>query len=669
MDNSAPNPRITRSFLPLGLLLAAAFCIAVYFPGLGGDFVFDDTPNIVVNTHLQVDTLTADGLRQAVFSGDAGILKRPLSMLTFWLNYYTTGLDPFYFKLTNLLIHLVNGLALFYLTKLLLETAQVREFATLTKSRRHWLALGVATIWLVHPLNLTAVLYVVQRMTSLSATFVILGLLCYVIGRRRLAAGASGLPLILLGLVGCGALAVLSKESGALLPLYMAALEITLFRFEGLGTGNARKLKRFFLLTVVAPAAAAATYVLLNPVWILGGYTSRGFTLSERLLTEPRALWLYVRWTIVPTRGDLSLFHDDVAISRGLVDPPTTLLALLGLAAVTVAAIRRRAHAPLLAFAAIWFLAGHVMESSAIGLDLIYEHRNYLPTFGLLFAGVFLLSQAASRYGPKMGVAVPAALALCFGSVTFARSQDWSNLYTLRMATVRDHPRSAAANYEAGAGVANVLVTHPEFVATDYERAKTYFERSAALDPRNVNAQFNLILLCFSTDHPIEEALLEDVTARLSGLAYNFKFVEALRSLVRWTAAGMAIPERTVSRLFEAALSNETAPPRSRATMLSLLSEYYYGISNYQEAASLSLAAVEQDPTDPALRIRLAELAFQLGNREVAAAALEVAERQDHLGQWALARQALTERLEQLGTAQSPAENNEQPVIAAGEPQ
>jgi hypothetical protein len=250
-----------------------------------------------------------------------------------------------------------------------------------------------------------------------------------------------------------------------------------------------------------------------------------------------------------------------------------------------------------------------------------------------------------------MSIAIPAALALAFGAVTFARSGDWSDLYTLRMAMVRDHPNSAVANYEAGAAVANVLVSHPEFVATDYERAKTYFERSASLDRKNVNAQFGLILLRFSTDHPIEEELLEDVTARLSGLTFNFKFVEAFRSLVGWTTSGIAIPERTISRLFEAALSNQTVPARSRAIMLSLLSGYYYGISNDQEAVSLALAAVEQDPTEPSLQVRLADLAIQLGNHEVAAAALEAAARADGLGRWALERQRLTERLAQTRTA------------------
>lgn len=654
MDNSATHPRITRSFLPVGLLLAAVFCVAVYVPGLGGDFVFDDVPNITANPNLLVDTASYEGIRQAVFSVDAGSLKRPVSMLTFWLNYYTTGLDPFYFKLTNLLIHLLNGLGLFCLTKLLLETARIRETATLSATHRNWVALAIAGVWLVHPLNLTGVLYVVQRMTSLSATFVILGLICYVVGRRRLAAGASGFPLILFGLVGCGLLAVLSKESGALLPLFIAAIEVTLFQFKGLGKAT-RPLKVFFLITVILPAAAAAVYLLLNPNWILGGYPNRGFTLTERLMTEARALWLYLGWTIAPTRSGLGLFHDDVPLSQGLLDPPSTLFAVVGLATLGAAAIGLRTRAPLFAFAVLWFFAGHVMESSAIPLDLIYEHRNYLPIFGPLFAVVFYLSQIAGRLGSKAAVAVPAALSVLLGSVTFARAQDWSDLYTLRMAVVRDHPESAIANYEAGIAVGNVLISHPEFVATDYERAKTHLERSAALDNESVNAQFALILLSASTDHPIDERLLDDLSGRLSKVTFNFKFVEGLRQLVGWTAAGIAIPNQTVMRVFEAALSNETLPAGGRAVMLSLLSGYRYSVGDVQEAVGLALAAVEADPSQPALQLALADLAIQLGNVEVATAALRAAEREDRLGRWALKRQELSELLPSTRMSEAPA--------------
>jgi tetratricopeptide (TPR) repeat protein len=224
------------------------------------------------------------------------------------------------------------------------------------------------------------------------------------------------------------------------------------------------------------------------------------------------------------------------------------------------------------------------------------------------------------------------------------------------MALVRDHPGSAVSNYEAGSAVGNVLVSNPEFVATDYERAKTYLERSASLDRNNVNAQFSLILLNASTGHPIDEALLEDMTARLSTVTFNFKFVEALRQLVGWAGAGMPIPESIVSRLYEAALSNETLPASSRAIMLSFLSKYRYTVvGDVQEAVSLALAAVEADPTQPGVRLSLAELAIRLGNYELAESTLEAAEREDRLGRWALQRQALSESLRQKRTASSDA--------------
>src|SRR5690606_22250451 len=161
---------------------------------LGGDFIFDDWSNILQNERLQVDHVSSEAIWQAALSGDSGPLKRPVSMLSFWANYYTTGLNPFFFKVTNLLIHLGNVLALFMLAGLLLRAPALRATAAIEPVS---VALIVATIWLVHPLNLTAVLYIVQRMTSLSATFVILALVCYVVGRHRLLEGKKGFPLII----------------------------------------------------------------------------------------------------------------------------------------------------------------------------------------------------------------------------------------------------------------------------------------------------------------------------------------------------------------------------------------------------------------------------------------------------------------------------------------
>ncbi len=173
----------------LTALLLAVLCsigLLAYSPGLSGDFLFDDDANIVHNDNIHIHKLTPASLKGAALSGHSGPLKRPVSMLSFALNYYFAGLDTFYFKLTNVVIHLLNGIGLFFLTRLILAAYRERHEPRLTDRHLLVLSLAVSAAWLLHPLNLTGVLYVVQRMTSLSALFVIWGLVLYMAGRRRM---------------------------------------------------------------------------------------------------------------------------------------------------------------------------------------------------------------------------------------------------------------------------------------------------------------------------------------------------------------------------------------------------------------------------------------------------------------------------------------------------
>jgi hypothetical protein len=643
---------VSRLGLLFGLTFVFALCIAAYYPGLHGDFVFDDWSNIIQNARLHVDTPTFEGLRQAALSADSGKLKRPVSMLSFWLNYYTTGLDPFYFKLTNLFIHLLNGLGLFWLTRLLLHNFRRWRPTDLKAVNCDWLALVVASTWLVHPLNVTSVLYVVQRMTSLSATFVVFGLICYVLGRQRLERGAQGWPLIFLGLFGFGSLAVLSKENGVLLPLYIAVIEVTLFRFSSVASATSTKLKAFSLVTVVLPTLAALAFVLTHPDWLANQYEGRDFSPAERLMTQARALWLYLLWTIAPMVGELGLFHDDVAVSRGLLRPATTLLAVAGLLVVLGAAMRFRKVAPLFAFATLWYLVGHVLESSIIGLELVHEHRNYLPLYGPLLAGLYLIVRTAGQLSPRTRLAIPVAFVIGFSAVTTIRSFDWRDLYTLRMALVHHHPSSARSNYQAGVALADLSQKDPAVAATHYEQTKRYFDRSTSLDRTAVNGLFGLILLNAINGRPLDARSVDQLVERLSDVPVRFTVVAPFRSLVDWTTKGTVfLPRDTVLRLFGAALGNETSSQRTRATLLSVLSSYHYNVAaDVQEAVSLALAAVEEDPTEPVHHLSLADLALKLGNVDLAARELEAVTRNDPLGRFTLQTRELAHSIAKAGT-------------------
>src|SRR5215213_2675874 len=97
--------------------------LAIYWPGLNGGFVFDDYPNIVDNPTLKLDTLDGPAWRAAAFSSDAGSLQRPIAMLSFAVNTYLAGMDPFAMKATNVVIHGINALLVLGLVRLLFALA------------------------------------------------------------------------------------------------------------------------------------------------------------------------------------------------------------------------------------------------------------------------------------------------------------------------------------------------------------------------------------------------------------------------------------------------------------------------------------------------------------------------------------------------------------------
>ncbi|MGH8627615.1 MAG: hypothetical protein ACREYC_20875 [Gammaproteobacteria bacterium] len=236
------NP-VWRSRLGVGLTLTVVFFITavLYARGFSGSFLFDDDINITANERVQIESLSSDALKQAAFSIKSGPLARPLSMLSFALNHYFHGLDPFYFKLTNLIVHLATGVALFFALRLLLELFR-RRHRVLTASHRDWIALAVTAAWLLHPLNLTSVLYIVQRMTALAAMFSLLSLVLYLYGRLRQFEHKSAWIFIGIAFGVTYPLGVLSKENALLLPVFLLLAEWLLLGFHAPKTLTRRAL-------------------------------------------------------------------------------------------------------------------------------------------------------------------------------------------------------------------------------------------------------------------------------------------------------------------------------------------------------------------------------------------------------------------------------------------
>lgn len=470
-------------------LLIASVWLA-YRPGLDGPFLFDDYSNITGNRLIAIERLSLHELAGAASSNKGSLLDRPLPRITFALNYFFSGetFVPFVFKVTNLVVHAANVVIVYFLLRMLfsvLSTAARPENRAKAEGRAVTIAALAAALWGLHPLNLSSVLYVVQRMTSMSAFFVLAGILGFVFGRKLFPDNAArGISLMAGAVIGGVSLGFLCKENAVLLPLFAATVELVFFSRDNLAAGAKRYLAVFYGVLLGLPVMAGVVFLLFNPEFILGSYASREFSLAERLLTEPRVLFFYLSLIFVPSISRLGLYHDDFQLSTGLLAPPSTLLAILAWSLIViflVAGLRRRA---VWAFGLAWFLAGHALESTLIGLELAHEHRNYVPGIGICAMIVYYLAALFEklRSGGRLLVVSGLCMVLAFGFVNYVRAEIWSTRISLYESLARYHPQS----YRSLAGLAITMIDTKRDVREVYQ---TYTKAAQA----NAHAVYPLV--------------------------------------------------------------------------------------------------------------------------------------------------------------------------------
>ena len=421
------------------IYIAVIATIAVYWAGLRGPFLLDDLPNLSPLQAWQDGQATA---MELIFGNNSGILGRPVSMATLWFSAATGGMHPFPFKFGNLLIHLACGLLGWQLLRRLLE--QEPRFAV----KANVIAAALAGLWLLHPINVSTVLYAVQRMAQLSTLFALAAVWTYVLARRQLAEGNQRRALVKLFVVFpvLLALGLFSKENAAVAPALCLVIELAYFRQT---PAPRRVLPAFYGAFLLLPALLASALLLVSPGRLLGGYTIRDFTLVERLFSQPRALMEYLGLILWPRGGQMGVFVDDFTHSTSLLAPPSTLLAIVALLAISGFAIALRKQAP--SFFAGWFffLVAHGVESTFLPLELYFEHRNYLPSFGILLAVAGLLAWGSEKLGPRFAAKSAAAgwglaliAALGFSAITWQQVQVWRSEDALATQAMGYRPHS-----------------------------------------------------------------------------------------------------------------------------------------------------------------------------------------------------------------------------------
>jgi hypothetical protein len=519
------------------MLLIAA--LAIFWPATHGPFVFDDFPNLGNLSRLG-GTIDRAHLGQylTAFTGNPG---RPLAALSFLIEDSAWPTDPFPFKRNNILWHLLAGVLVFAVSRKLARAVPK------TAARAEWIALAATAMWLIHPMQLSATMLVVQRMNLLSSIFMLGGLLCYL---RCLDASARSdtFKVVVAGsMLGiAAAVAFLCKENGVLVFAYATALNLTLLR-ERI-TRFAPAPRQLLLWGAAAPILALAAVAAANFRTIVRAYGTRSFTLPERVLTEPRILLDYLHGIFLPHLGGQGIFHDNYPFSTGLFDPPATAACLLLLAiAITSAWKMRRAH-PWYSFAVFWFLAGHLIESTVWPLELYFEHRNYLPMVGPLLALVAGIASAPAKARKIGAVALSAWLLIVMG-LTFVNARIWGDRGALSAVWLQENPLSTRAIQMR----ASYLVDHG-----DIAHARSVLSQGLARNPAAQELALQLALLdCETTG--LEPARWNRML-EIARTAREPRIVPTLvASFGRQARGGRChgtLPERGLVALGQAALAN-----------------------------------------------------------------------------------------------------------------
>lgn len=462
--------------LALGALPMLAIAIvtwACYAHTLDGEFIFDDFQNIVENPNVHMTEFNADSVRNSLSGSPT---PRPVANLSFALNHYFGGLEVAGYHAVNTIIHMLAGFAVYLLARRLFPLLIKRE---LTQAEITMMSLGVALVFVAHPIQTQSVTYIVQRMTSLCALFYIAGLLCYIYGREADNAQIKSRVAWWIGAFACWLLALGTKQFAVTLP---AAILL----YEWIARGHKLKFEKNTIIAMTACLLLVVGVILVfkSGLFFEGGtlhkllvkgYDRREFDMTERVLTQSRVVMHYISLSVWPAPSRHVLIYD-YPTSTSLVSPITTLLSMFCIAGMFLVALLASRKAPLVAFGILWFLLHLAVESTIIPLEMVYEHRMYLPIIGLamLFvAAVFwVIPKRAGAIGTLAVVTVALSLA------TYQRNDTWRSHLGLMEDNAAKHPEPRVFY--------NMAVIHRD--AGRYTEAIDALQSTVEAEPRHQQA-------------------------------------------------------------------------------------------------------------------------------------------------------------------------------------
>lgn len=600
--------------------LAIAVVIAVIYGGtLKAPWYFDDIPNIVENRFVRDVNLPLWSILRA---------PRGLTLWTFALNYRFGGLELPGYHLVNISIHLLTSLLVFFILLRLL-------------AGRRLPALAGALLFAAHPLQTQAITYIVQRMTCLSGLFFFLAIALFLQARTVRARGALFFsPRHLLcygGALLAGSLAVGIKQNAATLPLVMALL-LWLHPADETEVAETWRTRFLYLLPFFLAPLALALQQLLLPIFAgkqladLGGIQTlsalRRPTPLQYLFTEFSVLWLYLRLFVLPLGQAFEYNYPMVEQLWTL----RNLLALSGLLGLVGIAWRLRRQRPLITLGIFWFFLTLAVESSIIPLDAVFEHRMYVPLFGLV---LILLDLFMRLPQPRWQWGVLCALLLPLGLLAWQRNQLWNDAIAFCEDNLRRVPSSERVNVslayryidagrtvEAEQLLKRALEINPDFEIAyvnlskiygdrgDYAKAKELLTSAANRFPQSVAFLVNLGTVLDMMNEPAQaESVLRHALAidPYANVYLNLGVLCARQG--RWEEAIAFY--RQSQRLF----------PENPLVYYNA-GVAFYELKRYAEARDQYRRAYQRNPGDADVLYNLAVVSLDLGDRQTAEALL-----------------------------------------------
>ena len=430
--------------------LGAAFLavLIVYWPAIEGPFVFDD----------QYLPFTGQEYANAPLSRWMSSV-RPLVMFSFWINHSLSGMQTFSYHFLNLVLHVITGALCFLIVRRFLDRAGESGW------KRDGLAAFAAGLFLLHPLQTESVAYVACRSEALSVMFLYAAFTVFLYRRSEAIGWLEALAVVALF-----AAAVSTKEHTAVLPALLVLTDI----FWNPGASFRAVGRNWRLYAPVAIAGAVA----LRMVWRIlrsadtAGFTLTAFTWEQYFYTQCRVIWLYVRLFFLPYGQNID---HDFAVSKTLF-AHGAIIGLAALALAAAAAIYYRRRYPLASYGYLVFLLLLAPTSSfAPILDVVAEHRMYLPFLGLLLVVVEFVRRWKAPPA-RVATALAGVLAL-MAVLTYSRSAVWGNAEALWKDAVAKSPDKSRPHFQLGflyftqGRCADAM---PEFVAAAKDGPPTY---------------------------------------------------------------------------------------------------------------------------------------------------------------------------------------------------